>query len=106
MILFSFLIVFAHSFSIDQSARIAFSDPLERKNALEARDGADLEALTYLIHSTRDKTLIRQDFEAELKLALLNHWLLEAAYLRTNFSTQKGAALEGLGAAEAAVKLK
>jgi tetratricopeptide (TPR) repeat protein len=67
--------------------------------ALQARDQANLEALKNMIHQARDTSGELN----EVKLALLEKWLCEAAYAHKDEKVVKQAADAGVRAAERAV---
>jgi tetratricopeptide (TPR) repeat protein len=75
------------------------------RQARQARDKGDIESLQALIRSARDEVTRTNSFDANLRTALLDACLVEAAHDHQNDTVVKQAAQEGVAAAERAVKL-
>jgi len=71
-----------------------------------ARDKGDIESLQALIHSADAESTRTNSFDANLRTALLDAYLVEAAHDHQNDIVVKQAAQGGIAAAERAVKLK
>src|SRR5450759_5283595 len=78
-------------------------DSSEFADGRKARDKADVEGLHKQIASAR---LAGSTAKTELRLAQLDFYLCEAAYVQGNKDLSKGAAEEGLAAAEKAAALE
>jgi tetratricopeptide (TPR) repeat protein len=72
--------------------------------ARQARDRGDIETLQTLIRNVRDEIARSNTFDANLRLALFNAWLCEAAHDHQNDKLVKQTAQDGVAAAERAVK--
>jgi tetratricopeptide (TPR) repeat protein len=75
------------------------------QQAREARDKGDVQTLQNLISGVQEEVSRTNAFEANLRLALFDSWLCEAAHDRQNDKILKEAAQNGVAAAERAVKL-
>jgi len=75
------------------------------RQARKARDKGDIESLQALIRSARDEATRTNSFDANLRTALLDACLVEAAHDHQNDKVVKQAAQDGVAAAERAVKL-
>jgi tetratricopeptide (TPR) repeat protein len=73
--------------------------------ARQARDRGDIETLHTLIRNARDEAARTNAFDANLRLALFDAWLCEAAHDHQDDKLVKRAAQDGVAAAERAVKL-
>lgn len=72
--------------------------------AKQARDKGDIETLQTLIQTVRDIAARSNSFDANLRLALFDAWLCEAAHDHQNDKLVKQTAQDGVAAAERAVK--
>jgi len=70
-----------------------------------ARDKGDVESLQELVRRAGDEATKTNGFDANLRIALLSAFLVEAAHDRQNDKIAKQAAQDGVAAAERAVKL-
>ncbi len=73
--------------------------------AREARDRASVEELEGMIEKEKGAAKGNESFQINLRLALLQSWLCEAAEAHQNEKLIKQAAKEGLSTAERAVAL-
>lgn len=83
----------------------AIAYPTDNKAALTARDRASVEELAKIIAQEKEAAKGNETFETNLRLALLQSWLCEAAQVQENGKLIKQAATAGLTAAERAVAL-
>lgn len=72
--------------------------------AKQARDKGDIETLQTLIRNVRDEAARSNTFDANLRLALFDAWLCEAAHDHQNDKLVKQTAQDGVAAAERAAK--
>lgn len=88
------------------TARSAFAEvPPELAAGLSARDRGDIESLRKLIETAQSEARQKSNAESWQKVAQLDQWLTEAAQLHDDEKSIKGAAQDGLSAAEKAVTL-
>jgi tetratricopeptide (TPR) repeat protein len=73
--------------------------------ARQARDKGDIGAPQTLIRNARDEAGRTNAFDANLRLALIDAWLCEAAHDHQDDKLVKQASQDGVAAAERAVKL-
>jgi tetratricopeptide (TPR) repeat protein len=73
--------------------------------ARQARDKGDIETLQMLIRNVRDEAARSNTFDANLRLALFDAWLCEAAHDHQDDKLVKQAAQDGIAAAERAAKV-
>lgn len=101
------LVVIIHGFILGRPAHSAqvSNDHTEVVAARKARDRASVEALQKAVASAREEAARTGGFEANLRLALFEVWLCEAAEAHNNNKLFKQAAQEGVRAAEKAVEL-
>ncbi len=78
-------------------------DSAENDAAQKARDAADAPALQKLIQSAAGDAAKSPGAEAQLRIALYNHWLVEVAGDLKDKSLEKSAAFAGRAAAELGV---
>jgi tetratricopeptide (TPR) repeat protein len=95
-----YLAVFAGARTSAQEA----SDVAARQ-AKKARDQGDIEALQTLVRDARDEAARRNSFDANLRVAFFDAWLIEAAHDHQNDKVVKQAAQDGIAAAVRAVQL-
>ena len=75
------------------------------EQARRARDKGDIVSLQTLIRTARDETVGANAFESNLRVALFNSWLCEAARDHQDDRVVKQAAQEGVASADRAAKL-